>query len=307
MSADFREIASGLKYPEGPIAMPDGSFVLVEIARGTLTRVGSDGVVEVIADLGGGPNGAAIGPDGYCYVCNNGGGEYYEEDGRVLFVDGQACDWSGGRIERVNLQSGAAEVLYDSCDGHRLTGPNDIVFDAAGGLWFTDYGQTRKRERDLGGVYYAKPDGSMIKEAIYPVETPNGIGLSPDEKTLYVAESLTGRMFAFDVPEPGEVVLNQEWPLGRLLTSLPGLRMPDSLAVEADGTVSVANFTEGGITSISADGERIEHLALPDPQTTNICFGGDNLQSAYVTLAGHGKLVEIDWSRPGLALNFLNR
>ena len=307
MSADFREIASGLKYPEGPIAMPDGSFVLVEIARGTLTRVGSDGVVEVIADLGGGPNGAAIGPDGYCYVCNNGGGEYYEEDGRVLFVDGQACDWSGGRIERVNLQSGAAEVLYDSCDGHRLTGPNDIVFDAAGGLWFTDYGQTRKRERDLGGVYYAKPDGSMIKEAIYPVETPNGIGLSPDEKTLYVAESLTGRMFAFDVPEPGEVVLNQEWPLGRLLTSLPGLRMPDSLAVEADGTVSVANFTEGGITSISADGERIEHLALPDPQTTNICFGGDNLQSAYVTLAGHGKLVEIDWPQPGLALNFLNR
>ena len=307
MTADFREIASGLKYPEGPIAMPDGSFVLVEIARGSLTRVGSDGVVEVIADLGGGPNGAAIGPDGHCYVCNNGGGDYYEEDGQVLFADGQSADWSGGRIERVDLDSGETEVLYENCDGHRFTGPNDIVFDAEGGFWFTDYGQTRKRERDLGGVYYAKPDGSLVKEAIYPVETPNGIGLSPDEKTLYVAESLTGRMFAFDVPEPGEVALNQEWPLGRLLASLPGLRMPDSLAVEADGTVSVANFTEGGITSISADGERIEHLSLPDPQTTNICFGGDNLQTAYVTLASHGKLIEIDWPRPGLALNFLNR
>ena len=79
------EIASGLKYPEGPIAMPDGSFVLVEIARGTLTRVRSDGGVEVIADLGGGPNGAAIGPDGYCYVCNNGGSDYYEVDGQLLF------------------------------------------------------------------------------------------------------------------------------------------------------------------------------------------------------------------------------
>ena len=306
MRPDFREIASGLRYPEGPIAMPDGSFVLVEIARGTLTRVRLDGVVEVIADLGGGPNGAAIGPDGYCYVCNNGGGEYYEEDGQILFVDEQSAQWSGGRIERVNLESGAAEVLYDSCGGHRFTGPNDIVFDAEGGLWFTDYGQTRKRERDLGGVYYARADGSMVKEVIYPVETPNGVGLSPDEKTLYVSESLTGRIFAFDVPEPGEVALNQEWPLGRLLTSLPGLRMPDSLAVEADGTVSVANFTEGGITSISADGERIEHLALPDPQTTNICFGGDALQTAYVTLAGHGKLIAIDWPRPGLPLNFLN-
>ena len=83
--------------------------------------------------------------------------------------------------------------------------------------------------------------------------------------------------------------------------------MPDSLAVEADGTVSVASFTEGGITSISADGERIEHLHLPDPQTTNICFGGESLHTAYITLAGTGKLVAIDWPRPGLPLNFLNR
>ena len=170
--------------------MPDGSFVLVEMARGTLTRVRRDGVVEVIADLGGGPNGAAIGPDGYCYVCNSGGGDYYEVDGVMHFVDGQPADWSGGRIERINLETGEAEVLYDNCDDHPLTGPNDIVFDAEGGMWFTDFGQTRARERDLGGVYYAQPDGTSIVEAIFPVETPNGIGLSPDEKTLYVAESI---------------------------------------------------------------------------------------------------------------------
>lgn len=306
MPSTTRVITSGLAFPEGPIAMPDGSFVLVEIARGTLTRVSADGEIEVIADLGGGPNGAAIGPDGYCYVCNNGGGEYYEEDGVWRFVDEQPADYSGGRIERVNLESGEAEVLYDGCDGHRLTGPNDIVFDAEGGLWFTDFGQTRKRERDLGGVYYAQPDGSSIVEAVYPVETPNGIGLSPDEKTLYVAESITCRMFAFDVTAPGELALNPDWPFGRLLASLPGLRMPDSLAVEADGTVSVASFTAGGITSISADGERIEYLPLPDPQTTNICFGGESLQTAYVTLSGNGQLVAIDWPRPGLPLNFLN-
>ena len=135
MPSTTRVITSGLAFPEGPIAMPDGSFVLVEIARGTLTRVSADGEIEVIADLGGGPNGAAIGPDGYCYVCNNGGGEYYEEDGVWRFVDEQPADYSGGRIERVNLESGEAEVLYDGCDGHRLTGPNDIVFDAEGGLW----------------------------------------------------------------------------------------------------------------------------------------------------------------------------
>ena len=61
-------IAEGLAFPEGPIAMPDGSVVLVELAGGRLTRVGTDGTISVIADLGGGPNGAAIGPDGYVYA-----------------------------------------------------------------------------------------------------------------------------------------------------------------------------------------------------------------------------------------------
>src|SRR3546814_2920883 len=67
------ELATGLQFPEGPIAMDDGSIVLVEIARGTLTRVSPDGSVTVVAELGGGPNGAALGPDGAVYVCNNGG------------------------------------------------------------------------------------------------------------------------------------------------------------------------------------------------------------------------------------------
>ena len=69
----LQEIASGLRFPEGPVAMPDGSFLVVEIERGTLTRIGADGTISYIAKPGGGPNGAAIGPDGRCYVCNNGG------------------------------------------------------------------------------------------------------------------------------------------------------------------------------------------------------------------------------------------
>jgi len=75
---DFTEIASGLRFPEGPIAMDDGSIILVEIERGTLSRVSPDGEISVIADLGGGPNGAAIGPDGAVYVCNNGGFAWHD-------------------------------------------------------------------------------------------------------------------------------------------------------------------------------------------------------------------------------------
>ena len=280
--------------------------MLGEIAGGTLTRVEPDGGKEVIAHLGGGPNGAAIGPDGYCYVCNSGGFDWQEEDG-VLFSPAQARHYTTGRIERVNLETGAAEVLYDSCGGHPLKAPNDIVFDAEGGFWFTDFGQTRRRDKDHGGVYYARPDGLAITEAIYPVETPNGVGLSPDEKTLYVAESITGRILAFDVPAPGELTLAPQWPHGRLLATLDGLKSPDSLALQADGTICVANYTEGGITSVSADDGSMMHIPLPDPQPTNICFGGKSLGTAYITLSGTGSLVAMDWPRPGLALNFLNR
>ena len=83
MNQELNIVATGLKFPEGPIAMPDGSVLLVEIARGTLSRVEPGGKVEVVAETGGGPNGAAIGPDGHCYICNNGGFDWVERRGRI--------------------------------------------------------------------------------------------------------------------------------------------------------------------------------------------------------------------------------
>ena len=134
-------IASGLAFPEGPVVMDDGSVILVEIQRGTLTRVSPSGDVDVIADLGGGPNGAALGPDGHCYVCNNGGFKWYiARDGRV-FPGDQPDDYVSGSIQRVNLSTGAFDTIYDQCDGEQLKGPNDLVFDRAGGFWFTDHGK----------------------------------------------------------------------------------------------------------------------------------------------------------------------
>src|SRR5512145_2931255 len=124
----MREIASGLQFPEGPIAMADGSIVLVEIRRGTLTAVTAEGQIEVIAELGGGPNGAAVGPDGRVYVCNNGGFEWRIVNG-LRFPLRAAADYTTGRIERVNPATGTFERVYDCFDGERLGGPNDLVFD----------------------------------------------------------------------------------------------------------------------------------------------------------------------------------
>ena len=300
-------LAEGLKFPEGPIAMPDGSVVLVEIARGTLSRV-TDGDIGVIADLGGGPNGAAIGPDGRCYVCNNGGFAWVERGNRI-YPGEQDDDYSGGRIEAVNLETGDAEVLYTHCDGLPLRGPNDIVFDRTGGFWFTDHGKTRSRERDRTGVFYATPDGSSIREVIFPMEGPNGIGLSPDEDEVYVAETPTGRMWAFELAAPGRLQgERRDRPDGgRLLPGRLGYCLYDSLAVDAEGNVCVATIIDGGITIVSPAGAPAKHVPLPDRLTTNICFGGNDLQTAFVTLSSTGKLVSMPWETPGLPLNFLNR
>lgn len=305
----FTEIASGLRFPEGPIAMPDGSVLVVEIAAGRLTRIAADGARQVVAELGGGPNGAAMGPDGKCYVCNNGGFRWYERDGRIL-PGMQAENYSGGRIERVDLATGAVEVLYRDCDGMRLKAPNDIVFDRAGGFWFTDHGQTRKEERDRGALYYALADGSHITRIDFPLDAPNGVGLSPDESEVYVAETTTGRVWAYALAAPGKLADRPRtamWRKGRLVTGLGGYILLDSLAMDAEGNICVATIPDGGITVIAPDGRLVDRVALPDPLTTNICFGGPDLRTAYITLSSTGRLVAMQWARPGLALNHLNR
>ena len=301
-------VTTGLKFPEGPIALPDGSVLVVEIARGTLSRVTQDGDVEVVAEPGGGPNGAAIGPDGKCYVCNNGGFEWTERRGRIYPGD-QATDYRTGRIERIDLDTGAVEVLYESAGDIPLRGPNDIVFDASGGFWFTDHGKTRVRERDRTGVFYAKADGSFIEEVIFPMEAPNGVGLSPDEDEVYVAETPTGRLWAFPLAAPGRLAGERaDRPDGgRLVRGRAGYFLFDSLAVDAAGNVCVATLIDGGITVLSPRGGDPRFVPMPDRITTNICFGGENLQTAYITLSSTGQLVTMPWETPGLPLNFLNK
>ena len=300
----INELATGLKFPEGPVALDDGDVILVEIARGTLTKVSPDGRLDVVANLGGGPNGAALGPDGAMYICNN-GGCFTWDDVMGLTIPGPVPpSWKGGSIQRVDLMTGAVSTLYTESSSGPLRAPNDLVFDGHGGFWFTDHGVRLDRTSDRTGIHYALADGSRCEEVIFPLDAPNGIGLSPDGSRLYAAETHTARVFWWALSGPGEV--QRDNPVGNgghLLAGLPGLQLLDSLAVDAEGWVCVGTLVNGGITAISPDGEHIEHVPLPDPLVTNVCFGGPGMRTAYATLSGTGALVSFDWPRPGLRLH----
>ncbi len=304
MQIDMEIVTDALEFPEGQIAMADGSVLLVEIARKTLTRVRPDGTLEIVAELGGGPNGAAIGPDGAVYVVNNGGAFDFPEGWKEAGKLGLPTRYDGGYVQRVDLATGAVTKLYDSCDGKPLNAPNDIVFDATGGMWFTCFGFTDGEDRRLGGIYYARPDGSMIRRVRSEQISPNGIGLSPDEKTLYWVDSILQRLWALDLTGPGEAAPEQGHLAGRVVVNLPGMQWFDSLAVEASGAVAGATLFNGGITIVDPADGSFEHVRVPDPITTNICFGGPDLQTAWITGSATGKLFKCRWPRAGHRLNF---
>ena len=306
----MRIIADGLRFPEGPVCLDDGSFLVVEIRGRALTRIWPSGKKEIVAELGGGPNGAAIGPHGFCYVTNNGGMTFVQREDGHFVTAGAAADYVKGRIERVDPHTGEFSVLYDRVGELPIRGPNDLVFDDHGGFYFTDPGKTRRRDWDRGSVFYAKADGSQIKELIFPIHKPNGIGLSPDQKTLYVAETETARLWAWDLAGPGELLRpprgSASSPHGsRLIYSSPNYCRFDSLAVEADGNICIGTLDQGGITVCSPAGGLVEFVPLPDDtHVTNICFGGEDMGKAYITQSHLGRLIEVDWQRPGLRLSY---
>ena len=301
MQLDLILVAEGLDFPEGPVAMADGSVLVVEIRRGTLSRVRPDGSIEVVADLGGGPNGAAIGPDGAAYVCNNGGRFSWREQDGLTLPGHTPPGHAGGSIQRVDLGAGAVSTLYEGWADRRLLAPNDLVFDRQGGFWFTDYGTSDAEGARFGGIYHARADGSLIRRA-GRLPSPNGIGLSPDGRTVHVADTHTGRLWSCAIAGPAafEPGLAPGLP-GRVTASLPGYQLLDSLAVEADGRVCVGTLINGGISVCTLDGA-VEHVPVPDVMVANICFGGADMRDAWITASATGRLYRTRWPRPGLKL-----
>ncbi len=126
---------------------------------------------------------------------------------------------------------------------------------------------------------------------------------------MYVAETPTGRLWAYKLQAPGQInsQRHDKPDGGRLITGPNDYYLYDSLAVTADGKVCIATIVKGGITILDPNTHSFSHIPLPDTLTTNICFGGEQLRTAFITLSSTGKLISLPWATPGLPLNYLNK
>lgn len=349
-TSEFTEIASGLGYPESPVPLSDGGFLVVDIKAGSLLRyrIGTDGgykadppidLRDPSGKLGSGPNGAAIGPDGCVYVCNDGGKKFLElpvtrkSDGMkwTVSVTGDAAlNYAGGYIQRIHLDTGEVEVWcapnsvgnpVPNCSNEtyprmELSSPDDIIFDSSGGFWFTDWGNSKERSREITGIYYVAAGSRTPVEVIPFRSAPNGIVISPDGKRLYVAETYSRWVVYWElcVDAPGKIKCNPHTLDGAYILSaaLPGGAILDSMRVDEEGNVYVATMLPdgldplkpGGIAVISPDGELLDdielNIGIPEPLPSNLCFGGPDRKTAFITCAGTGRILSCRMKIPGL-------
>ena len=295
-------LAEHLGLPEGPVVASDGALYAVDVDGGRVVRV-ADGAATVVARPGGGPNGMVLVAEHTAVIANNGGFLWTEPGGVRVPLDlathtNEPPGFSGGWIERVDLATGEVTVLHTQCAGRPLRGPNDLVADEAGGIWFTDTGKTRRMSVDRGGLYYIPPDGGQVREAVFPLLGANGVGLSPDGRRVYVAETYTGRLLAWDLAAPGVIgpATGAADPVhgGTCVAATPYTL--DSLAVEASGRIAIA-ATYSGIVVITPDGAQADVYPLPGDAASNIAFA-DGGRRALITLSRSGRLAQASWPPP---------
>ncbi|GAB6902644.1 SMP-30/gluconolactonase/LRE family protein [Kineosporia succinea] len=291
-------LVEGLAYPEGPCFDDAGVLHFVELAGGCVGKV-VNGEKVVVAEVPGSPNGAAFDHRGRLWWCNNGGnwGPNASTGHRPGLGGGP------GLIQRLEADGSVTDVITATSGGQPLNSPNDLAFDAEGGLWFTDpvwarrdpTGSAPAAASPPGRLCYAGPD-----EVAVPVATglsfPNGLALVPGERALIVGETGTGRLLRHEILGPGRLGPAEVW------SELGDESFPDGLCFTASGRLVVAGTGSGTLFVVGPDGRLQERRPMDDIDVTNVCFGGPGHRSLYVTQAALGRIEVLEWPEPGARL-----
>ena len=279
-TTEAERLATGFVFTEGPLWHPDGFYYFNDIRPGTLYRLAPGEEPVMVRKT------------------NGGNGMTFDLEGRLIH-----CEGEGNNVTRTD-QDGTVTVLADSFEGGCFNRPNDVICHSNGDVYFTDPSlripfSNREQPRPPDGedgiwggarVYRVSPDGAIA--AVVSVEYPNGLAFSPDERTLYIANTrLTKYIHAIDLDAAGNMLRR------RIFADLsegdePGI--PDGMKVDALGRVYCTG--PGGIWVMDPDGTRVGIIKLPE-QAVNFTFGGDDLRTLFVT--AHTSVYTLRMKTPG--------
>ena len=275
-------------FTEGPTADDAGNVYFTEIMNQRILRMAPDGVVSIFREPSNTANGLIIDAQGRLVACEGAAIKGNGVHGKSHLA---ATVVLKPRVTRTDLKTGNVEVLADGFEGKPFTGPNDVTFDTAGRLYFTDL--------TGGAVYRIDPDKKLTRLLTKPtVQRPNGISITPDDRTLYLVEANGAEqgerlIRAFDLQPDGSLKNMRVH-----YNFYPG-RSADGLCMDTRGNLYAAAGlhqrrgtsetldTKSGVHVIAPDGKLARFIAVPEDTITNCTFGGEDWKTLYIT-AGKG-------------------
>ena len=274
LEAPVELLISGYNSPEGPAFHPDGSLYFVNWLTSSIVRLDlNTGQPREFVNTGGIPAGLAFHPDGTLYVADEG-----DQWHGVLRVspDGRIAPW---------------QTHYG---GTPLNGANDLVFDSHGTLYFSDPWRSSV-QNPVGGFYRAFPDG-RLEQLDTGLAFPNGVAVSGDDRTVYLAETGHNRVLRYAVGDDGSVGPRQEF------AKLRGANGPDGMAFDAAGNLYVAHYGESRVDVLGPNGNEVLTIPVPGKGVTNVAFGGPDRRTLVISEVETGSLYRTRLSIPGQPL-----
>jgi gluconolactonase len=255
--AKVEKLAGGFKFTEGPTADAAGNVYFTDQPNDRILKWSTDGKLTTFME-----------------PCGRSNGLCFDKDGRLW-----ACADEKNELWRIDVATKERTVVVKEYNGKLLNGPNDIWVRPDGGAYFTDpyykrdYWKRGPKEQDSQGVYYVAPDGKLSRvDADF--KQSNGLVGTPDGKTLYVADIGAGKTVAYDIQ-----------PDGSLKNRRPFCDMgSDGMTLDDEGNVYL---TGRGVTIFDKSGKKVANIAIPERWTANVCFGGSDMRTLFVT-AGEG-------------------
>jgi gluconolactonase len=251
----LEQVSHDFQFTEGPASDAEGNVYFTDQPNDRIMKwSAADGTIST-----------------FLQPCGRSNGLCFDGQGRLI-----ACADEKNELWAISIADKSHTILVKDYQGHLLNGPNDVWVRPDGGLYFTDpfykrnYWNRGPKEQDKEAVYYLPPDGGKLVRVVEDMTRPNGIIGTPDGKTLYVSDIGAGETFSYSIQSDG--LLADKKPFCKLGS--------DGMTIDDEGNVYL---TGKGVTVFDKTGEQIEHIDISESWTANVCFGGKDGHTLFIT------------------------